>query len=109
MGTVDFNRFTVGMGPISQLAGDRPWFWAVGFLLVSSAPPDFRWLVGLSFVLGGLGGCKVRSAGGVSSGVTSGEAVLDVASYRLPTHLGLASLSLGVSYMVRAAAWRPEA
>jgi cytochrome c oxidase assembly protein subunit 15 len=47
-------------------------------------------------VLGGLGG--LQGAIGwwmVSSGVTTGEAVLDVASYRLATHLGLAFVILG--------------
>jgi len=46
--------------------------------------------------LGGLGG--LQGAIGwwmVSSGVTTGEAVLDVASYRLATHLGLAFVILG--------------
>lgn len=70
--------------------------WAVGFLwflLRRQIPVGWS---GRLLVLGGLGG--LQGAIGwwmVSSGVTSGEAVLDVASYRLATHLGLAFVILG--------------
>ena len=70
--------------------------WAVGFLwfLLRRAIPT-GWtprLLGLG-LLGGL-----RGAVGwwmVASGVTSGEGMVDVASYRLATHLGLAFVILG--------------
>ena len=70
--------------------------WAVGFLwfLVRRQIPT-GW-TGRLLLLGGLGG--LQGAIGwwmVSSGVTTGEAVLDVASYRLATHLGLAFVILG--------------
>ena len=70
--------------------------WAVGFLwflLRRQIPVGWS---GRLLVLGGLGG--LQGAIGwwmVSSGVTTGEAVLDVASYRLATHLGLAFVILG--------------
>lgn len=70
--------------------------WLLGFLwfLARRAIPP-GWTGRLLF-LGGLGG--LQGAVGwwmVASGVTSGEQVLDVASYRLATHLGLAFVILG--------------
>lgn len=71
--------------------------WALGFLwflLRRQIPVGWT---GRLLLLGGLGG--LQGAIGwwmVSSGVISGEAVLDVASYRLATHLGLAFVILGV-------------
>lgn len=70
--------------------------WAIGFfwfLLRRQIPTG--WTPRL-LLLGGLGG--LQGAIGwwmVSSGVTTGEARLDVASYRLATHLGLAFVILG--------------
>jgi cytochrome c oxidase assembly protein subunit 15 len=70
--------------------------WAIGFfwfLLRRQIPTG--WTPRL-LLLGGLGG--MQGAIGwwmVSSGVTTGEATLDVASYRLATHLGLAFVILG--------------
>ena len=70
--------------------------WGLGFLwfLLRRQIPA-GWTPRLLF-LGALGGAQ----GGigwwmVSSGVTSGQGVLDVASYRLATHLGLAFVILG--------------
>ena len=71
--------------------------WAVGFfwfLLRRQIPTG--WTPKL-FGLGALGG--IQGAIGwwmVSSGVTTGEGMVDVASYRLATHLGLAFVILGV-------------
>ena len=70
--------------------------WAVGFLwfLARRAIPT-GWtprLLGIG-VLGGLQGAIGWWM--VASGVTSGEGMLDVASYRLATHLGLAFVILG--------------
>ena len=70
--------------------------WALGFLwfLVRRQIPT-GWTPRL-LLLGGLGG--LQGAIGwwmVASGVTAGEGVLDVASYRLATHLGLAFVILG--------------
>ncbi len=70
--------------------------WAVGFLwfLVRRKIPT-GWTPRL-LLLGGLGG--LQGAIGwwmVASGVTSGEGMVDVASYRLATHLGLAFVILG--------------
>lgn len=70
--------------------------WAIGFLwfLVRRQIPT-GWTGRLVFI-GALGG--VQGAIGwwmVASGVTSGEGVTDVASYRLATHLGLAFVILG--------------
>ena len=71
--------------------------WAAGFLgfLVTRNIPT-GW-TGRLFVLGVLGGVQ----GGigwwmVASGVTQGEGMVDVASYRLAIHLGLAFAILGV-------------
>ncbi|MEO1732691.1 MAG: heme A synthase [Pseudomonadota bacterium] len=71
--------------------------WAVGFLgfLVTRSIPT-GW-TGRLLIPGLLGG--VQGAVGwwmVSSGVTQGEGMTDVASYRLATHLGLAFVILGV-------------
>jgi len=71
--------------------------WALGFLwflLRRQIPTGWT---GRLLLLGGLGG--LQGAIGwwmVSSGVTTGEAMLDVASYRLATHLGLAFVILGL-------------
>ena len=71
--------------------------WAIGFLwflLRRQVPAGWN---GRLLLLGGLGG--LQGAIGwwmVASGVTSGEGMLDVASYRLATHLGLAFVILGV-------------
>ena len=70
--------------------------WAVGFLGFLAArkvPPGWT---GRLLLIGALGG--VQGAIGwwmVSSGVTSGEGMTSVASYRLATHLGLAFVILG--------------
>jgi cytochrome c oxidase assembly protein subunit 15 len=70
--------------------------WAIGFLwflLRRQIPAGWT---GRLLLLGGLGG--LQGAIGwwmVASGVTSGEGMLDVASYRLATHLGLAFVILG--------------
>lgn len=83
--------------------------WAVGFLwfLLRRQIP-VGWSGRLLF-LGGLGG--LQGAIGwwmVASGVTSGEAVLDVASYRLAMHLGLAFVILGVITWYALLLGRPE-
>jgi cytochrome c oxidase assembly protein subunit 15 len=83
--------------------------WAAGFLwfLLRRQIP-VGWSGRLLF-LGGLGG--LQGAIGwwmVASGVTSGEAVLDVASYRLATHLGLAFVILGVITWYAMLLGRPE-
>jgi cytochrome c oxidase assembly protein subunit 15 len=71
--------------------------WAVGFVsfLVARRMPA-GW-TGRLFMVGALGG--VQGAIGwwmVSSGVTQGEGMTDVASYRLAVHLGLAFAILGL-------------
>ncbi|MEO0936691.1 MAG: heme A synthase [Pseudomonadota bacterium] len=71
--------------------------WALGFLwfLLRRQIPA-GWTPRL-LALGALGG--LQGAVGwwmVASGVTSGEGMLDVASYRLATHLGLAFVILGL-------------
>jgi cytochrome c oxidase assembly protein subunit 15 len=70
--------------------------WAIGFfwfLLCRQIPTGWTpKLLGLG-LLGGLQGAIGWWM--VSSGVTSGEGVVDVASYRLATHLGLAFVILG--------------
>ncbi len=70
--------------------------WGLGFLwflLRKQIPTGWT---GRLLLLGGLGG--LQGAIGwwmVASGVTQGEGVTDVASYRLATHLGLAFVILG--------------
>ena len=70
--------------------------WALGFLwflIRRQIAPGWH---GRLLLLGGLGG--LQGAIGwwmVSSGVTVGQGVTDVASYRLATHLGLAFVILG--------------
>ncbi|MCX7559846.1 COX15/CtaA family protein [Sulfitobacter sp. F26204] len=70
--------------------------WALGFfwfLLRRQIPTGWR---GRLLFLGGLGGLQgVIGWWMVASGVTSGEGMLDVKSYRLATHLGLAFVILG--------------
>ncbi|MCG7491927.1 heme A synthase [Thalassobius sp. Cn5-15] len=70
--------------------------WAVGFFgFLAARKIPVGWTGRLAFI-GGLGG--LQGAVGwwmVASGVTSGEGVTTVASYRLATHLGLAFLILG--------------
>jgi cytochrome c oxidase assembly protein subunit 15 len=83
--------------------------WALGFvwfLLRRQIPTGWT---GRLLLLGGLGG--LQGAIGwwmVSSGVTTGEAVLDVASYRLATHLGLAFIILGFITWYALMLGRPE-
>ena len=83
--------------------------WAIGFLwflLRRQIPTGWT---GRLLLLGGLGG--LQGAIGwwmVSSGVTTGEAVLDVASYRLATHLGLAFVILGFITWYALMLGRPE-
>ena len=70
--------------------------WALGFfwfLLRGKIPTG--WTTRLLFI-GALGGAQGAIGWWmVASGVTSGEGMLDVASYRLATHLGLAFVILG--------------
>lgn len=83
--------------------------WAIGFLwflLRRQIPTGWT---GRLLLLGGLGG--LQGAIGwwmVSSGVTTGEAILDVASYRLATHLGLAFVILGFITWYALMLGRPE-
>ncbi|MEW9921855.1 heme A synthase [Marimonas sp. MJW-29] len=83
--------------------------WAVGFLwflLRRQIPAGWT---GRLLLLGGLGG--LQGAIGwwmVASGVTTGEGMLDVASYRLATHLGLAFVILGFITWYVLALGRPE-
>ena len=70
--------------------------WALGFLGFLAARQIPTGWTGRLFLIGALGGVQ----GGVgwwmvASGVTSGEGVTTVASYRLATHLGLAFVILG--------------
>ena len=101
----EWKPFTGAMPPLSEAdwQGHRQlgrligMVWALGFLwfLVRRQIP-VGW-TGRLVLLGGLGG--LQGAIGwwmVSSGVTVGKAILDVASYRLATHLGLAFIILGV-------------
>ena len=71
--------------------------WAVGFLaflLLRKIPAGWTFRLALPGILGGVqGGIGWWM---VSSGVTSGEGIVDVASYRLATHLGLAFVILGL-------------
>ncbi len=72
--------------------------WALGFFgFLAARQIPTGWVPRL-LGLGALGG--LQGAIGwwmVSSGVTQGEGALDVASYRLATHLGLAFIILGVT------------
>ena len=83
--------------------------WAIGFfwfLLRRQIPTG--WTPRLLFI-GALGG--LQGAIGwwmVSSGVTSGESMTDVASYRLATHLGLAFVILGFIAWYMMMLSRPE-
>ena len=83
--------------------------WAIGFfwfLLRRQIPTG--WTPRLLFI-GALGG--MQGAIGwwmVSSGVTSGESMVDVASYRLATHLGLAFVILGFISWYMMMLSRPE-
>ncbi|KZX98268.1 MULTISPECIES: heme A synthase [unclassified Sulfitobacter] len=83
--------------------------WAIGFfwfLLRRQIPPGWT---GRLLLLGGLGG--LQGAIGwwmVASGVTTGTATVDVASYRLATHLGLAFVILGVITWYAMLLRRPE-
>jgi cytochrome c oxidase assembly protein subunit 15 len=83
--------------------------WAVGFfwfLLRRQIPTG--WTPRLVFI-GALGG--LQGAIGwwmVSSGVTAGESMTDVASYRLATHLGLAFIILGFIAWYMMMLSRPE-
>lgn len=83
--------------------------WAVGFfwfLLRRQIPTG--WTPRLVFI-GALGG--MQGAIGwwmVSSGVTAGESMTDVASYRLATHLGLAFIILGFIAWYMMMLSRPE-
>ncbi|MFT5785652.1 MAG: cytochrome c oxidase assembly protein subunit 15 [Ascidiaceihabitans sp.] len=83
--------------------------WAIGFfwfLLRRQIPTG--WTPRLLFI-GVLGG--MQGAIGwwmVSSGVTSGESMVDVASYRLATHLGLAFVILGFISWYMMMLSRPE-
>ncbi len=83
--------------------------WAIGFLwflLRRQIPAGWT---GRLLLLGGLGG--LQGAIGwwmVASGVTSGEGMLDVASYRLAVHLGLAFVILGFITWYALMLGRPE-
>ena len=84
--------------------------WALGFLgflAFRKIPPGWHVRLLIPGVLGG-----VQGAIGwwmVSSGITSGEGVTSVASYRLATHLGLAFVILGVLARDMFLLGRPEA
>lgn len=83
--------------------------WAIGFFwfLIRRQIPT-GWTPKL-LALGALGG--LQGAIGwwmVSSGVTSGEGMVDVASYRLATHLGLAFVILGMIAWYTFQLGRPE-
>jgi heme a synthase len=71
--------------------------WALGFfgfLIARKIPPGWTGRLIVPGVLGGLQGAVGWWM--VSSGVVQGEGTLDVASYRLALHLGLAFIILGV-------------
>lgn len=71
--------------------------WAVGFLgflLTRSIPAGWTGRLLLPGILGGLQGAVGWWM--VASGVTQGEGMTSVASYRLATHLGLAFVILGI-------------
>ncbi|MCA0205517.1 MAG: COX15/CtaA family protein [Proteobacteria bacterium] len=84
--------------------------WAIGFLgflAFRKIPPGWHVRLLIPGVLGG-----VQGAIGwwmVSSGITAGEGVTSVASYRLATHLGLAFVILGVLAWDMFLLGRPEA
>ncbi len=83
--------------------------WAIGFFyfLVRRQIPA-GWTPRLLF-LGALGGAQGAIGWWmVASGVASGEGVLDVASYRLATHLGLAFVILGFITWYALLLGRPE-
>ncbi len=65
----------------------------VGFLVTRNIPTGWTGRLLLLGVLGGLQGAVGWWM--VASGVTQGEGMTDVASYRLATHLGLAFIILG--------------
>lgn len=71
--------------------------WALGFvwfMIRRQIPAGWH---GRLLLLGALGGAQGAIGWWmVASGVTSGEGITDVASYRLATHLGLAFVILGV-------------
>ena len=80
-----------------QLARAIGVVWAVGFLgflALRRIPTGWTGKLLLLGVLGGLQGAIGWWM--VSSGVTQGEGMLDVASYRLATHLGLAFIIMGL-------------
>ena len=83
--------------------------WAIGFfwfLLRRQIPTG--WTPRLLFI-GALGGMQAAIGWWmVSSGVTSGESMVDVASYRLATHLGLAFVILGFISWYMMMLSRPE-
>ncbi|MBN8293896.1 COX15/CtaA family protein [Rhodobacter sp. NTK016B] len=84
--------------------------WALGFLAFLALRKIPAGWTGRLLVPGILGG--VQGAIGwwmVSSGVTQGEGVTTVASYRLATHLGLAFVILGVIAWYMFLLGRPEA
>ena len=84
--------------------------WALGFLAFLALRKIPAGWTGRLLVPGVLGG--VQGAIGwwmVSSGVTQGEGVTTVASYRLATHLGLAFVILGVIAWYMFLLGRPEA
>ena len=71
--------------------------WAIGyagFLITRKIPQGWAGRLVIPGALGGLQGAIGWWM--VSSGVTQGEGMVDVASYRLATHLGLAFVILGV-------------
>ena len=83
--------------------------WAIGFfwfLLRRQIPTGWTPRLLLLGVLGGTQGAIGWWM--VSSGVTSGESMVDVASYRLATHLGLAFVILGFIAWYMMMLSRPE-
>ncbi|WP_127103817.1 heme A synthase [Pararhodobacter zhoushanensis] len=84
--------------------------WAVGFLFFWATRRIPSGWTGRLILPGALGG--VQGAIGwwmVSSGITQGEGVISVASYRLALHLGLAFVILGVIAWYTLLLGRPEA
>lgn len=83
--------------------------WAIGFfwfLLRRQIPTGWTPHLLLLGVMGGMQGAIGWWM--VSSGVTSGESMVDVASYRLATHLGLAFVILGFIAWYTMMLSRPE-